>query len=83
MSVLDVRSCKKEPVTEIVFSEHDSDTWIANRLIRWNRDESYVGIYEHTDEVGETGEYVLLKDREHAENLIKAIRAAINLEWLK
>ena len=75
MSVLDIRVDTPSPVEKIVFSSEAVDGWgVAHCLTTYGT--KFVAIRD-------SGESVLLTNKEHAENLIKALQKAIELGWLK
>lgn len=78
MRVLDIRK-QEAQVDGIRFSEdqfesHDT-TVIASIVEKWNPRKGCVRIRDSAIE------YVVLKDEEHALNLIKALNKAIELKW--
>lgn len=72
MATFDVRG-KGETVDKIIFWSGVGT--YAEELIRHSTDE--VSIYEGA------GDYVVVQDKKHALNLIKALEKAIELKWLK
>ena len=77
MAIIDVRQEESESTDTIVFSDKYSGGGfnIGNRLTK-HPDSDYVRLSDNL-------EYVLISNAEHAENLIKALRKAIDLGWLK
>lgn len=72
--IYDVRTQSDQEIDKIVFAERsESSTTIAHRI---ERTLSRIGIYDGAG-------FVLVNDKEHAENLIKALRKAVDLGWIK
>lgn len=72
--IYDVRESNHPAITGIVFSEEKRrNTCIAHTLTQ----------YEDKVKIVDSDEYVFIVDKEHAENLIKALHKAIELGWLK
>lgn len=71
----DVRVGVEEEITEIVFGDVDPTYCLGTVIKRWGRNK--ISIFDdNDDEIG-------IKDKEHAENLIKALQKAIEIGWLK
>ena len=71
----DVRIDVDKEITEIVFGDIDPTFYLGTGVKRWGQ--AKISIFSDDDaEVG-------IKDREHAENLIKALQKAIEIGWLK
>lgn len=80
MAVLDIRSESHEEITEIIFAERedidgDFQAYMICPAMSCN---GFITIYD-----GEDTESVSISSIEHAENLIKALRKAIELGWVK
>lgn len=82
MSTLDVREENASRVDKIVFSDAYCDgVVVAHRIIEESMD------FDPDDRkavrICDESAYVIIHSAEHAENLIKALRAAVNLGWLE
>lgn len=71
----DVRIPVNEEITEIVFGGIDPTSYLGTVIKRWGQNK--ISIFD--DNAAEVG----IKDKEHAENLIKALQKAIEIGWLK
>ena len=71
----DVRIGVDEEITEIVFGDIDPTFYLGTAIKRWGQDK--IIIFDNA--AAEVG----IKDKEHAENLIKALQKAIEIGWLK
>lgn len=82
MSVFDVRNNPVEEITEIVFAEprhNDEDNTPQAYSIEVGGE--IRGDFVAISDAG--GECVFINSKEHAENLIKALNKAIELNWVK
>ena len=71
----DVRFGVDEEITEIVFGDIDPTFYLGTVIKRWGQ--AKISIFDDNDaEIG-------IKDKEHAENLIKALQKAVEIGWLK
>lgn len=79
MSTLDVRKDESPKFTEIRFSDDRiSGLYVACIVEPWaNGDNGEIRIRDGH------GEYVVIRDKEHADNLRKALDAAEQMGWLK
>lgn len=76
MAIFDVREENNEEITEIVFAEReDIEAYTICPAVGCN---GFITIYD-----GKDAESVSISSIEHAENLIKALRKAIELGWIK
>lgn len=81
MSVFDVRKQSEECVDTLIFADENSldDEPQAYKVFhsQHNKFGSYIEIMD-----GE-GDVVIINNKEHAENLIKALNKAVELGWIK
>lgn len=76
MSVFDVRvSVDEEGITDIVFS--DLSPCGSQAFCILQASSSIIKICDDQDD------YVLIRSKEHAKNLIKALEKSFELDWLK
>jgi hypothetical protein len=81
MSEFDVRKANQEEYTNIRFSQEEvHGTTAAYQLVKWD----YEGIMIQDSDYDKikTRGFVVIVDKNHALNLIKAIEKAIELRWL-
>ena len=82
MSTLDVRKEEPSRVDKIVFSDaYCGEIAVANRILVENT--HFDPVDEKAVRICDSTAYVIIHSAEHAENLIKALRAAVNLGWLE
>lgn len=74
MATFDVRNSNTEEITEIVFADNDEKEYIPF-IVQKN------GFYGM--DICAESLYVGIESKEHAENLIKALRKAIELGWVE
>lgn len=80
--IYDVRDDGAFTIEEIVFSEaYSFGVRVANRLKPSADKPGYVKLSDQSK--SSAGEYVYLRDKEQAKNLIKALEKAIELGWLE
>lgn len=73
MATIDVRGEVEEVVTAIKFSDSYATHLIGEGI---GEEGSFVMLYD------DNNDYVVINDKEHALNLIKALNKAIELGWL-
>lgn len=71
----DVRIDVDDEITEIVFGDIDPAFYVNTVIKRWGQNKVFI-VSDNNVEVG-------IKDKEHAENLIKSLQKAIEIGWLK
>lgn len=71
----DVRTPVNEEITEIVFGGIDPTSYLGTVIKRWGQNK--ISIFD--DASAEIG----IQNKEHAENLMKALQKAIEISWLK
>lgn len=71
----DVHTPVNEEITEIVFGGIDPTSYLGTVIKRWG--ESKILILD------DAGAEIGIQNKEHAENLIKALQKAIEIGWLK
>ena len=83
MSTLDVREENTSRVDKIVFSDAyvDDVVAIANHILVEST--HFDPVDQKAVRICDSTAYVIIHSAEHAENLIKALRAAVNLGWLE
>lgn len=79
MSNFDVRT-NPTTITQITFSERRNSfgSNVANLLLPWEHDDRNGAKIQDA-----AGEWVIISSAEHADNLIKALKKAKELGWLK
>lgn len=83
MNVFDVRKEVASPITKIeFFKKQDTEGHSLAYAVRPCGFTDGIELFDDLrDDGGEEG-YVLVVNKEHAENLIKALNKAIELEWI-
>lgn len=77
MTILDVRKDAIAPIDTITFSDTSARSHgVAYQITQHISGRGFVRIQD-------SGDFVLIESEAHARNLIKALEAAIELEWLK
>lgn len=74
--IFDVRDEKEERIGAIAFADREESPFQAYVI-------NQSSAYSNTVEIHDGDEYVLVRDKEHAKNMIKALNKAIELGWLK
>jgi len=77
MTTYDVRNQSCDEITVLRIADRDSNTYIAELVIPSNG--AGIKIYDSQD----TGHSVVVKTKEHAANLRKALDKAEQMGWLK
>lgn len=77
MSIIDIRCNEPEQTNKIRFADVSTDYYQATIIKR-----EYTGKVSIQEEDGNTSLKVNIMGREHAENLIKAMKKAIDMGWL-
>lgn len=75
MSVLDIRKTADEPITNIVFADEGRNYVTATSLMKRS---DHFRIVDEDDDSN-----LIIESKEQAENLIKAIEKAIELNWVE
>jgi len=78
MSTIDVRASGSVTVHEIRFADAESECGYNQASVIRQGSNDHIEIYE-----GDNCDYIRVMSIEHAQDLIKAIEKAIELEWLK
>lgn len=78
MSTIDVRNISSSTVHEIRFADAESRGGSYQASVISQGTCNDIEIYE-----GDNGDYIRVLSIEHAQDLIKALEKAIELEWLK
>jgi hypothetical protein len=78
MNTYDVRTATPSEITEIRFAEASRFDYIAD-VVRKNESSSK-GVQIHDSQ---ESRYLVVKDKEHADNLRKALDKAEELGWIK
>jgi hypothetical protein len=77
MSIFDVRTDTAPNITQLKFGDFNSKTATAQYI------ERYKGAVGGIKVVDDYDEFVVVSDKAHAENLIKALETAIELGWVE
>lgn len=81
MSMIDIRDSSGEEINIIKFSDTNIDIYSISELQLYN-DCVYINSYQEvTNGRKATSPYLSVCSKQDAENLIKAIQKAIELEW--
>lgn len=78
MAKFDVRNTTEEEITVIIFHDAEDSSCGDGLAFCLSQGLTVAVRIEDSD-----GDMVLIKDRAHAENLIKALNKAIDLGWFK
>jgi hypothetical protein len=84
MSVLDVRNDKVQEFTTIRFADQTGRNSVthAHELMKWENSSNMIVVADSDYDVDESMGYVVVSSAEHANDLIKALKKAIELGWL-
>lgn len=79
MNVIDIREEVSTPVTAIRFANTDPQHYVADLMTQHRVGVDYKGVAVKDSD---SARFLILRDREHADNLIKAIDQAKKLGWI-
>lgn len=76
MSTIDIRNTGESPVNEIIFASDGYNYTVATTLKHGGGDHFYIYDEDESDSV-------IIESKEQAENLIKALQKAVELNWVE